>query len=124
MRVWLPMVEPCKTIEIHPEQIEIARKKIDESNPIHLTKFFRIISGETRIKILLSLFETELCVCDLSEILGLSPSAISHQLKELREGNFVKFRREGKESYYSLEIEHLEPILANALEHLRDHPTG
>ncbi len=118
------MTAPCKTIEINPEEIEIARKKIDGSNPIQLTKFFRIISGETRIKILLSLSGTELCVCDLSEILGLSPSAISHQLKELREGNFVKFRREGKESYYSLEIEHLEPILTNALEHLRDHPTG
>ena len=117
------MAEPCKTIEIHPELIEGARKKIDESNPIQLTKFFRIISGETRIRILLALFETELCVCDLSEILSLSPSAISHQLKELREANFVKFRREGKENYYSLEIEHLEPILANALEHLQEHPS-
>ncbi|UCG00727.1 MAG: winged helix-turn-helix transcriptional regulator [Candidatus Heimdallarchaeota archaeon] len=118
------MVEPCKTIEIHPEQIAYARKKIDESNPTKLTKFFRMVSGETRIRILLALLETELCVCDLSEILGLSPSAISHQLKELREGNFVKFRREGKENYYSLEIEHLEPILENALEHLKVHPVG
>ncbi|UCG90424.1 MAG: winged helix-turn-helix transcriptional regulator [Candidatus Heimdallarchaeota archaeon] len=118
------MAEPCKTIEIHPQQIKIARKKIDESNPDHLTKFFKLISGETRIKILLALFGTELCVCDLSQILGLSPSAVSHQLKELREGNFVKYRREGKENYYSLEIEHLEPIIANALEHLREHPTA
>ena len=118
------MAEPCKTVEIHPEQMEAARKKINESNPIQLTKFFRIISGETRIKILLALFETALCVCDLSEILDLSPSAISHQLKELREGNFVKFRREGKENYYSLEIEHLEPIITNALEHLKEHPTA
>jgi DNA-binding transcriptional ArsR family regulator len=116
------MADPCKTIEIHPEKLEAARKKIDKSNPIQLTKFFRIISGETRIKILLALFETELCVCDLSEILDLSPSAVSHQLKELREGNFVKFRREGKENYYSLEIEHLEPILTKALEHLKEHP--
>ena len=116
------MAEPCKTIEVHPEQMEAARKKIDESNPSQLSRFFRIISGETRIKILLALFETELCVCDLCEILNLSPSAVSHQLKELREGNFVKFRREGKENYYSLEIEHLEPILSNALEHLEEHP--
>ncbi len=115
------MAEPCKTIEIHPQQIEIARNKIDESNPNQLTKFFKLISGETRIKILLALFKTELCVCDLSEILELSPSAVSHQLKELRDGNFVKYRRDGKENYYSLEIEHLEPILANALEHLREH---
>lgn len=118
------MAEPCKTIEVHPEKMEAARKKIDESNPSQLNRFFRIISGETRIKILLALFETELCVCDLSEILNLSPSAVSHQLKELREGNFVKFRRDGKENYYSLEIEHLEPILSNALEHLEEHPFG
>ncbi|MFW9903361.1 MAG: ArsR/SmtB family transcription factor [Candidatus Thorarchaeota archaeon] len=116
------MAEPCKTIKIHPEQMEAARKRINESNLAQLTKFFRIISGETRIKILLALFGTELCVCDLSEILDLSPSAVSHQLKELREGNFVKFRREGKENYYSLEIEHLEPILTKALEHLEEHP--
>jgi len=122
LRVGFLMAEPCKTIEIHPEQMEVARKKIEESDPSQLSKFFRIISGKTRIKILLALFEAELCVCDLSEILGLSPSAISHQLKELREGNFVKFRREGKENYYSLEIEHLEPILAKALEHLKEHP--
>jgi ArsR family transcriptional regulator len=118
------MAEPCKTVEIHPEQMEAARKKINESNPTQLTKFFRMISGETRIKILLALFETELCVCDLSVILNLSPSAVSHQLKKLREENFVKFRREGKENYYSLEIEHLEPILAKALEHLEEHPIG
>ena len=118
------MAEPSKTIVIHPQQIKIARKRIDESNPNQLTKFFKIISGETRIKILLALFETELCVCDLSDILGLSPSAVSHQLKELREGNFVKYRRNGKENYYSLEIEHLEPIITNALEHLKEHPTA
>ncbi|UCE14557.1 MAG: winged helix-turn-helix transcriptional regulator, partial [Candidatus Heimdallarchaeota archaeon] len=103
---------------IHPEQIDIARKKIDESNPSQLSKFFKLISGETRIKILLALVETELCVCDLSEILDMSPSAVSHQLKELRDGNFVKYRRDGKENYYSLEIEHLGPILRKALEHL------
>ncbi|MFX0013353.1 MAG: ArsR/SmtB family transcription factor [Promethearchaeota archaeon] len=116
------MAEPCKTIQIHPKKVELARNRIDDSNPDKLTKFFKLISGETRIKILLALMKTELCVCDLSEILEMTPSAVSHQLKELREGNFVKYRREGKENFYSLEIEHLEPILANVLEHLKEHP--
>lgn len=115
------MAEPCHTIEIHPQQVDIARKKIDESNPDQLSRFFKLISGETRIRILLALFETELCVCDLCEILDMSPSAVSHQLKELRDGNFVRYRRAGKENYYSLEIEHLGPIIAKALEHLREH---
>lgn len=114
------MAEPCGTIEIHPEQIELARKKIQAAYPNRLADFFKLLSGETRIKILLALSEAELCVCDLSETLKMSISAVSHQLKELREGGMVKFRRDGKENYYSLEIQHLEPILEQALEHLQE----
>lgn len=115
------MVEPCKTLEIHPEKIEIARRKIDEIDTIQLADFFKLFSGETRLKILLALLsKEELCVCDLSEILEMSVSAISHQLKELRRGRFVKFRREGKEVYYHIEVPHLEPILKLAVEHLHE----
>jgi ArsR family transcriptional regulator len=112
------MAEPCGTREVHPAKIDVARKKIQENDPLHLSEFFKLLSGETRIKILLALAETEVCVCDLSEILEMTPSAVSHQLKELRQGRFVKSRRDGKEIYYSLEIEHLEPILGQALDHL------
>ncbi len=114
------MVEPCKTLETHPEKIAIARQKIEENKPWLLADLFKLLSGETRIKILLALTEAELCVCDLAEVLNMSVSAISHQLKELRRGRFVNYRREGKEVYYSLETEHLDPILLQALEHL-DH---
>ncbi|MHA2244248.1 MAG: ArsR/SmtB family transcription factor [Candidatus Hodarchaeales archaeon] len=113
------MVEPCKTLETHPQKIAIARQKIEENNPPLLADFFKLLSGETRMKILLALTEVELCVCDLAEVLNMSVSAISHQLKELRRGRFVNYRREGKEVYYSLEREHLEPILMQTLEHLK-----
>ncbi len=115
------MVEPCGTLEIHPEKIELVRKRIEESDTLQLAEFFKLLSGETRIKILLALLsKEELCVCDLSEILEMSVSAVSHQLRELRQGRFVKFRREGKEVYYHLEVPHLEPILKLTLEHLQE----
>lgn len=116
------MADPCETLEIHPEKIQIARKKIEESDTIELADFFKLLSGETRIKILLALLtKEELCVCDLSEILEMSVSAISHQLRELRRGRFVNYRRMGKEVYYHLEVPHLEPILKLALEHLHEN---
>ncbi len=114
------MAQPCKTLHIHPEKVELARKKLVENNPLRLAEFFRLLSGETRISILLALSESELCVCDLSEVLDVSISAVSHQLRQLKQGRLVKSRRDGKEVYYSLEIEHLQPILLQTLEHLQE----
>ncbi|MFX0085336.1 MAG: ArsR/SmtB family transcription factor [Candidatus Hodarchaeota archaeon] len=114
------MTEPCKTLEIHPEKVDQARKKLKNVDPFKLADFFKLLSGETRIRILLALSETELCVCDLSEVLDMSVSAISHQLRQLKQGHFVKARRDGKEVYYSLEIEHLQPILLQTIEHLQE----
>ncbi len=114
------MAEPCKALEIHHEKVEIARKKLAESDSKQLSEFFKLLSGETRISILLALSETELCVCDLSNALGMSVSAVSHQLSKLKQGRLVKSRRDGKEVYYSLEIEHLQPILLQTLEHLQE----
>ncbi|MHA2226681.1 MAG: ArsR/SmtB family transcription factor [Candidatus Hodarchaeales archaeon] len=113
------MVEPCKTLEIHPEKIELARTKIIQNFSGSLVEMFKLLSGETRIKILLALSESELCVCDLSEALEMNVSAISHQLKELRQGNMVTSRREGKNIYYSLE-QHIMGLLMPALEHIQE----
>ncbi len=114
------MAQPCKTLHVHPEKVELARKKLVENNPLRLAEFFRLLAGETRISILLALSESELCVCDLSEVLNMSISAVSHQLRQLKQGRLVKSRRDGKEVYYSLEIEHLKPILLQTLEHLQE----
>jgi ArsR family transcriptional regulator len=114
------MAQPCKTLDIHHEKVNEARKKLGEVDPIRLSEFFKLLSGETRIRILLALSENELCVCDLSEVLEMSVSAVSHQLRQLKQGHFVKARRDGKEVYYSLEIEHLQPILLQTIEHLQE----
>ena len=114
------MTQPCKTLEIHPEKVNEARKKLEEVDPIRLSEFFKLLSGETRIRILLALIENELCVCDLSVVLDISVSAVSHQLRQLRQSHFVKARRDGKEVYYSLEYEHLQPILLQTIEHLQE----
>jgi len=114
------MSKHCQEFTIHPENVAVARKTIDESNPSELVAFFKLLSTESRIKILLALSEVELCVCDLSSTLNMEQSAISHQLSRLRHHRLVKYRREGKQVFYSLEKEHLHPILNQTLEHMKE----
>ena len=83
-----------------------------------LSNMFKLFSDETRLKIICSLLKEELCVCDLCELLGLNQSQVSHQLQLLRNSKLVKFRREGKQIFYSLEDEHVELIIQMALEHI------
>ena len=83
-----------------------------------LSNMFKLFSDETRLKIICSLLKEELCVCDLCELLGLNQSQVSHQLQLLRNSKLVKFRREGKQIFYSLDDEHVELIIQMALEHI------
>mgnify|MGYP002627433320 CR=1 FL=1 len=83
-----------------------------------LSDLFKIFGDTTRIKILYALFESELCVCDISEVLGMTQSAVSHQLRVLKDAKLVKFRRDGKTIYYSLDDEHIFRILELGTEHL------
>lgn len=85
-----------------------------------LSELFRIFGDSTRIKILYSLFEGELCVNDMSALLNLSQSSISHQLRILKDAKLVKFRREGKSIYYSLDDEHVKTILCMGMEHVEE----
>ncbi len=89
-----------------------------DENIIELSDFLEAFSDYTRLKILLALSKQELCTCDLSEITGLSASAISHQLRVLRDKKLVKYRRTGRNVYYSLDDEHVAAILNIALEHI------
>lgn len=114
------MSNNCQEFAIHPKKVAFARKAIEESNPSELAKFFKLLSTESRIKILLALSEVELCVCDLSTTLNMEQSAISHQLSLLKRHRLVKNRREGKQVFYSLEKEHVHPILFQTLEHMRE----
>ena len=85
-----------------------------------LADIFKLFADKTRIKILYSLFESELCVCAISELLGMSQSAVSHQLKVLKDGNLVGNRREGKTIYYFLADEHVRTIIGQGYEHLTE----
>ncbi len=85
-----------------------------------LADIFKVFGDSTRIKILFALFESELCVGDLARLLGLSQSAVSHQLKTLKEAKLVKFRREGKIIFYSLDDDHVRTILSMGMEHVEE----
>ena len=83
-----------------------------------LADLFKIFADTTRIRILYALFESELCVCDLSELLGMTQSAVSHQLRTLKDAKLVRARREGKSIFYALDDDHVRQLLSVGLEHL------
>jgi DNA-binding transcriptional ArsR family regulator len=93
-------------------------KKLDEDVVYDLAEIFKTMSDPTRIKILYALKERELCVCDLSELLDMSSSAISHQLRVLRNNKLVKYRKEGRSVYYSLDDDHVMCLFGQGLEHV------
>ena len=83
-----------------------------------LADLFKVFGDSTRIKILYVLFETEMCVCDIATLLGMSLSAISHQLRRLKQSGLVKYRREGKSVFYSLADDHIRTIIDQGYEHI------
>ena len=98
-------------------------KEIKENMPnadtlFELADFFKVFSDSTRIRIMCALFKKELSVCCIADIVGMEQSTVSHQLRILRQENLVKVRREGKQSYYSLEDEHIQKIFEMGLEHI------
>lgn len=92
----------------------------DEETVYELSDFFKVLSDSTRLRILWAMEPGEICVCCLSDILGMSDSAISHQLKTLRQAHLVKSRREGKNIYYSLDDDHVKTLLDIGLEHMSE----
>ena len=94
------------------------KKDIEETELYDLAELFKVFGDSTRIRILFELFETEVCVCDLAEALNMTQSAISHQLKILKQSKLVKSRREGKSIIYSLDDDHVRSIIAQGREHI------
>ncbi len=92
----------------------------DETELYDLAELFKVFGDSTRIRILFVLFETEVCVCDLAKALNMTQSAISHQLKILKQAKLIKNRREGKQIFYSLADNHVATILAMGLEHIEE----
>ena len=112
-------VETCEFMHVHEEIVQkVNREMPDEEILYDLAELFKIFGDSTRIKILYVLFESEMCVCAIAELLGMTQSAISHQLKILKDANLVANRREGKTIYYFLSDDHVRTIIAKGFEHL------
>lgn len=114
-------IETCKCNIVHKEVIDKANKNmIDEEILYSLADFFKVFGDKTRISILYALSINEMCVCDISSLLSISQSAVSHQLKTLRQAKLVKYRREGKVVFYSLDDEHIKGIFYQGLAHVSE----
>lgn len=92
----------------------------DDDALFDTSEFFKALSDSSRLKIIAALLTGELCVCDLCDIVGLSQSAVSHQLRVLRAGRIVKFRKDGKQVYYSIDDHHIAEIIQTTIFHLRE----
>lgn len=113
--------ECCEEHEVHKHLLEIVNHKMPEETELYdLAELFKVFGDSTRIRILFVLFEAEVCVCDLAEALNMTQSAISHQLRILKQSRLVKSRREGKSIFYSLADEHVRTIIAQGQEHIEE----
>ena len=112
-------VECCEFMHAHDEIVEKVRKEMPSEDTLYdLTELFRIFGDSTRIRILYVLFEAEMCVCDIAALLGMTQSAISHQLRALKNARLVTSRREGKTVFYSLADDHVKTIIDQGMEHI------
>ena len=111
----------CDSVEIHSELIKMVTEKLpDEEKLYDLAELFKVFGDSTRIRILFVLSSAEVCVCDLAEALGMTQSAISHQLKILKSSKLVKSRREGKSVFYSLADGHVRTIISQGMDHVEE----
>lgn len=112
--------EVCDVVVIHQERVDAAKKKmISDGFLLKLSETFKVLGDVTRVKILYALSGQELCVCDISAVLGMSQSAVSHQLRRLKDMKLVKYRKQGKVVYYSLDDEHIVKIFNQGLDHVK-----
>ena len=115
------LLERGELVHVHEDIVEKVRANMpDEEDLYDLADLFRLFADSTRIKILYLLFESEMCVCDIAQLLGMTQSAISHQLRALKQSKLVKNRREGKTVYYSLDDDHVGAIIGMAKEHIEE----
>lgn len=115
----------CAIKGIHVETISYVQNRIPESNQLNqLADLFKLFGDGTRIGILWALSESEMCVCDICALLQMKQSAVSHQLKNLKQARIVKNRRDGKVIYYSLDDDHIRKLLNLGMEHVQETKLG
>jgi DNA-binding transcriptional ArsR family regulator len=121
MTIEKDILETCNCNVIHEDVVKRVKETIpDEENLYELADLFKVFGDSTRIKIVCALFQSEMCVCDIAALLGMNQSAISHQLRVLKQARLVKFRKEGKVVYYSLDDEHVKGIFDQGLAHINE----
>ena len=114
-------IERCGCLFVHEDAVsEVLGEMPDDETLYDLAELFKVFGDSTRIKILYAMFEAELCVCDISKLLGLTQSAVSHQLRVLKNSRLVKFRREGKTVFYALADGHVRRIIAQGMDHIKE----
>ncbi len=117
----LENIPTCECEEIHGDRVESCRAKMPEAETLYdLADFFKILGDSTRMGILFAIDGGPLCVCDIAEALGMTKSAVSHQLKGLRAADLVRYKKLGKNVYYELADEHVRDIIEKALEHIAE----
>ncbi|AUS96714.1 transcriptional regulator [Clostridium thermosuccinogenes] len=114
-------IERCDCDVIHEDVVNQVKSKMPQEETLYdLAELFKVFGDSTRIKILWALDEAEMCVCDIAVLLNMTQSAISHQLRVLKQANLVKSRKEGKIVYYSLDDEHVRQIFDQGLIHINE----
>jgi ArsR family transcriptional regulator len=112
-------IEQCDNVVIHEEIVKKVEEQMkDEAELLSLADLYKVFADSSRIKILWALSVSELCVCDLAVVVKMTQSAVSHQLRVLKQAKLVKSRRDGKVVYYSLDDDHVHQIIALGLEHV------
>ena len=115
------MIECCESHEVHKDLLKIVNEKLPSETELYdLAELFKVFGDSTRIRILFVLSSAEVCVCDLARVLNMTQSAISHQLRILKQNKLVKSRREGKSIFYSLADGHVSTIIAQGRDHIEE----
>ena len=113
--------EFCNITIIHEDILKKVRKKLsDEANFHKMSEMFKVMNDPTRLRIINALMISEMCVCDITALLGMTQPSISHHLKVMRQSELVKYRRDGKIIYYSLDDEHIGLLFRTGLEHAQE----
>ncbi len=111
----------CGCDEVHTDRVERCRTEMPDDTMLYdLSDFFKILGDSTRMGILFAIDREPMCVCDIASALGMTKSAVSHQLKILRTSDLVRYRKSGKNVYYSLADDHVRDIIEKALEHIKE----
>lgn len=115
------VIEKCDYLCIHKDIVKQVLNNMPQETQLYdLAELFKVFGDSTRIKILYVLFQSEMCVCDIAHLLNMGQSAISHQLRVLKQAELVKYRRDGKTMFYSLADSHVRTIIDQGFEHIEE----